>query len=59
MKEEGSIGGSELHLGSNLDPDPWKVLWIRIRQNDGDPLDLDPQPDVKSKKNSLNVEFMF
>ena len=33
--------GSDLHLH----PDPWKILWIRmrIRQNDADPLDLDPQ----------------
>ena len=33
-KEEGRGGGSE--LGSDLDPDPWKILWIRIRQNDAD-----------------------
>ena len=32
VKEEGSGD-----LGSDLDPDPW------IRQNDADPLDLDPQ----------------
>ena len=32
-------GGSE--LVSDLDPDPWKILWIR--QNDEDPLDPDPQ----------------
>ena len=37
VKEEGS--GAE--LGSDLDP--WKILWIRIRQNDADPLDPDPQ----------------
>ena len=41
MKEEGRGGGSE--LGSDLDLDPWKILWIRIRQNDADPLDPDPQ----------------
>ena len=35
MKEEGRGGGSE--LGSDLDLDPWKILWIRIRQNDADP----------------------
>ena len=40
MKEEGRGGGSE--LGSDLDPDPWKIFWIRIRQNDADPLYLDP-----------------
>ena len=40
MKEEGSDG----ELGSDLDLDPWKILWIRIwtRQNDVDPLDPDP-----------------
>ena len=27
VKEEGSGG----ELGSDLDPDPWKILWIRIR----------------------------
>ena len=40
------MGGSK--LGSDLDmdpdPDPWKIEWIRIRQNDADPLDLDPDP---------------
>ena len=41
MKEEGRGGGSK--LGSDLDLDPWKILWIRIRQNDADPLDPDPQ----------------
>ena len=47
MKEEGKGGGSE--LGSDLDPDPdpgldpWKILWIRIRQNDANPLDPDLQ----------------
>ena len=40
VKEEGSGG----ELGSDLDPDPWKILWIRIRQNDADPLDPDPDP---------------
>ena len=43
VKEEGSGG----ELGSDLDPDPdpWKILWIRIRvrQNDADLLDPDPQ----------------
>ena len=41
MKEEGRGGGSE--LGSDLDLDPWKILWIRIRQNDANPLDPDLQ----------------
>ena len=29
MKEEVRGGGSE--LGSDPDPDTWKILWIRIR----------------------------
>ena len=37
VKEEGNGG----ELGSDLDLDPWKILWIR--QNDADPLDPDPQ----------------
>ena len=41
MKEEGRGGVSE--LGSDLDPDPWKILLIWIQQNDADPLDPDPQ----------------
>ena len=45
-KGGGEGGGSE--LGSDLDldpnPDPWKILWIRIRQNDADPLGSDPDP---------------
>ena len=45
MKEEGRGGGSELGYDLDLDPDPcpWKILWIRIRQNAEDALDLDPQ----------------
>ena len=42
MKEEGKGGGNE--LGSDLDLDPYKILWIRIRQNDADPLDPDRAP---------------
>ena len=44
VKEEGRGGGSELSSDLDLDPDqdPWKILWIRIRQNDADPLDPDP-----------------
>ena len=36
--------GTGVELCSDLDPDPdlWKILWIRIRQNDADPLDSDP-----------------
>ena len=26
----------------DADPDPWKIFWIWIRQNDADPLDPDP-----------------
>ena len=29
VKEEGSVG--ELGSDQDLDPDPWKMLWIRIR----------------------------
>ena len=45
MKEEGRGGGSELGSYLDLDPDtdPWKILWIRIRQIDADPLDPDLQ----------------
>ena len=41
MREEGS--GGELGSDLDLDPDPWQILWIRIRQNDADLLDPDPQ----------------
>ena len=46
MSDEGRGGGSELvsDLSLDLDLDPWKVLWIRIRQNDGDFLDPDADP---------------
>ena len=45
VKEEGRGGGSELGSDLDSDPDPWKILWIRIRnrQNGADPLDPDPQ----------------
>ena len=43
VKEEGSDGGNELGSNLDLDPDPWEILWIRIRLNDSDPLDPDPQ----------------
>ena len=42
MKEEGRGSGSELGSDLDLNPDPWKILWIRIRQNDAYPLDPDP-----------------
>ena len=43
VMDEGRDRGSK--LGSFLDPDPWKILWIQIQilQNDLDPLDPDPQ----------------
>ena len=40
VKKEGS--GCELGSDLDMDPDPWKILWIQIRQNDVDPLDPDP-----------------
>ena len=40
VKEKGRGGESE--LGSDLDPDPWKILWIQIRKYVADPLDPDP-----------------
>ena len=44
MKEEGRGGGSVQGSDLDLDPDrdPWKILWIRIWQNDANPLDPDP-----------------
>ena len=30
-------------LTFDSDPDPWKILRIRIWQNDADPVDPDPQ----------------
>ena len=53
MKEEGRGGGSE--LGSDLDPDPWKTLWIR--QHDADPLDPDPDPQHWLKWTSSTLGF--
>ena len=43
MKEERRGGGSELRSDLDLDPDPWKILWIRIQKNDADSLDPDLQ----------------
>ena len=53
VKEEGS--GGELGSDLDLDPDPWKILWIRIRQNEADPLDPNPQHCSKGlgRKNKL------
>ena len=39
VKEEGRVGGSG--LGSDLDLDKLKILWIRIRQNNANPFDPD------------------
>ena len=36
----GSGSGSMENI---MDPDPWKMLWIRLRKNDADLLDSDPQ----------------
>ena len=61
MKEEGRGGGSELgsdldlDLDLDLDPDPWKILWIRIRQNYADPLDPDPQHCFKYESKSIRI----
>ena len=56
MKEEGRGGGTELGSDHDLDlnPDPWKILWVRIRQNDADSLDpdMDPQHWQKAEKHS-------
>ena len=44
MRDQGegeSDEGGE--IGFDLDPDPQKILWIRIRLNDADPVDPDPQ----------------
>ena len=54
MKGEGRVGGSELGSDLNLDPDPWKTLWIRIRQNDADPLDPDPQNCLRVFSSGIN-----
>ena len=59
VKEEGRGGGSELSSDLDLDPDPdldpWKILWIRIRQNDADPLVPDPDPQHCYNRCSLEL----
>ena len=42
-EEGGRSGGREQGSDPGIDPDPWKIFWLRIRQNDADYLDLDPQ----------------
>ena len=42
VKEEGRGNGSDLGFDLDLDPDPWKILWIRMMLI-ADPLDPDPQ----------------
>ena len=63
VKEEGRGGGSELVSDLDLDPDPWEILWIRIRQNDADPLDPDPDPQHCPErtilKTSTNLQSYF
>ena len=50
--------------------DPWKILWIWIRQNDADPLDhLDPDPQhcfillrfykKKIENNSYSLQIVY
>ena len=43
VKEEGRGGKNELGSDLDLEPDPWKKVWIRIRQNGMYPLDPDLQ----------------
>ena len=60
MKDEGRGGGSEIGSDLDLDPDPWKILWIR--QNYADPLHPDPQHCLgqkKTKKLSLWFKVMY
>ena len=42
-EEGGRSGGREQGSDLGIDPDPWKIFWLRIRQNDADSLDPDPQ----------------
>lgn len=42
-EEGGRSGGREQGSDLDMDLDPWKIFWLRIRQNDADSLDLDPQ----------------
>ena len=53
MKDEGRGGGSELGSDLDPDPDPWKILWIRIRQNDADPFNPDPQHCLQQEHQKL------
>ena len=57
MKEGGRGCGSE--LGSDLYLDPWKILWIRIRQNDADPLDPDPDQQHSYKLPEIVIFFIW
>ena len=54
MKDEWRGGGSE--IGSDLDLDPWKILWIR--QNYADPCHPDPQHCLGQKK-LKNYVYVF
>ena len=42
-------------LGSDLDLDPWKILWIR--QNDADPLDSNPQNSRRGEGGELGKDL--
>ena len=53
VKEEERGGGSELGSDLDLDPVPWKTLWIRFWQNNADPLDPDPQHWGRKSRDTL------
>ena len=57
VKEDGSGGELGSYMDLDPDPDPWKILWIRIRQNDADPLDPDPDPQHWFTLNSNNLKI--
>ena len=42
--------------GLDMDPDPWKMFWIR--PNDTDPLDPDPQHCSKCLQNRRAIIFL-
>ena len=54
MKDEWRGGGSEIGSDLDLDPDPWKILWIR--QNYADPCHPDPQHCL-GQKNLKNLVY--
>ena len=58
VKEEGRGGESELGPDLDLDPDLWKILLVRFRQNDADPLDPDPQHCIRLFTN-FNFNYLI